>query len=583
MSTILTSYRVFIASPGGVQDERAAFREGLEEYNQNDGIHRGVHFAPIGWEDTLGGVGRPQSIIDQEIETCDYFVLLLWDRWGTPPDGSVGKFSSGTEAEFYLAMECLDNGQQPMREVLIFFKAVDPSKLSDAGPQLQKVLDFRRRIEEEKKHLHYTFDDLAAFSHRIRGHLARWVRDHEAGGTVEPSGKSDSPLDQPAHEMLETSLGISPLSRNQELISEAWSLASEGHSSEAEVAFATATTSGDDPEAFRNYGRFLVQVGRLGQAQVMFNRALTISKTQDDQVSAARTYGSLGNLLRIKGDLGGAEEMHRMALVINKRRGRSEGLASNYGNLGNILYTQGDLDGAEEMYRRALKIYERLGGMDGRLFIYPNLGNVLLTRGDLDSAEEMYREGLKLNEQIGNFVGIAGNSVNLGAVLQARGDLDGAEELYRKALEINERLGRLEGLANNYGNLGNVLQARGDLDGAEQLQRKALEFSERLGHPAGVAVDYGNLGEVLQARGDLDGAEELYRKALEINERLGRLEGMASDYKNLGNVLQVRGDLDGGEEMLRVALEIEERLGRPAEVAKVRSLIDGLRPGGSES
>ena len=86
----LKRYRVFIASPGGLPEERKAFRDVIQHYNEMDAMERGIVFTPVGWEITLGGVGRPQSLINEDVKKCDYFVLLLWDRWGSRPDLPVG-------------------------------------------------------------------------------------------------------------------------------------------------------------------------------------------------------------------------------------------------------------------------------------------------------------------------------------------------------------------------------------------------------------------------------------------------------------------------------------------------------------
>ncbi|HEV2126064.1 MAG TPA: DUF4062 domain-containing protein [Chloroflexota bacterium] len=152
----LKCYRVFIASPGGLQAERQAFREVVREYNEEEAVPRGVLFWPAGWEDTLGRVGRPQSIINEDVRSCDYFLLLLWDRWGSPPDVRSSEFSSGTEEEYHIAMECFADQDQPLRQIVMMFKAVDAQKLSDPGPQLQQVLEFKGRIEREKTHLFHT-------------------------------------------------------------------------------------------------------------------------------------------------------------------------------------------------------------------------------------------------------------------------------------------------------------------------------------------------------------------------------------------------------------------------------------------
>lgn len=150
MPTDLKCYRVFIASPGGLQDERRAFRDEINDYNDSEAIPRDVLFRPVGWEETLGGVGRPQSLINEDVRKCDFFVLMLWDRWGTAPAKEGSKFSCGTEEEFRVAMECFDDPDHPMKQLVLFFKGVEPKQLSDAGPELSKVLEFKETIEQER-------------------------------------------------------------------------------------------------------------------------------------------------------------------------------------------------------------------------------------------------------------------------------------------------------------------------------------------------------------------------------------------------------------------------------------------------
>ena len=181
MADRITRYKVFIASPGGLQQEREAFRDTIRAYNEEiDQQRRDLTFMPVGWEETLGGYGRPQSLINEDIIACDYFILLLWDRWGSPPD-TLGKsrYSSACEEEFALALECLGDPAKPMREVVIFFKAAAPAQLADPGSQLNQVLNFKRKLEREKTHLFTTFDETAAFQRQQRRHLANWVYAHE--------------------------------------------------------------------------------------------------------------------------------------------------------------------------------------------------------------------------------------------------------------------------------------------------------------------------------------------------------------------------------------------------------------------
>ena len=92
---------VFIASPGDLDEERKIARRVAEETNQNLAYRLGWEIDLRGWEDTLPTGSRPQSVINQDVEDCDVFLGLLWERWGQPT--GHGEFSSGFEEEFDIA------------------------------------------------------------------------------------------------------------------------------------------------------------------------------------------------------------------------------------------------------------------------------------------------------------------------------------------------------------------------------------------------------------------------------------------------------------------------------------------------
>src|SRR4051794_36182452 len=98
MPETLKAFRVFIATPGGLDAERRLFRKTLQEFNEDDAQERGATFIPVGWETTIGGVGRPQDLINEDVERSDFCVVVLWDRWGSPPSREgEGGYSAGTE------------------------------------------------------------------------------------------------------------------------------------------------------------------------------------------------------------------------------------------------------------------------------------------------------------------------------------------------------------------------------------------------------------------------------------------------------------------------------------------------------
>src|SRR3954452_17072547 len=142
---MLTQYRVFIGSPGGQDEERTCFHAKLTKFTAVHADERGVVFHPVGWQDTLPGVGRPQALINEDLKRCDYAVFVLHDRWGS---SSGGSYTSGTEEEWVLAEELYEKNK--IRNIILFFKAVDLRQMRDPGKQLEAVLSFKKRIEEGK-------------------------------------------------------------------------------------------------------------------------------------------------------------------------------------------------------------------------------------------------------------------------------------------------------------------------------------------------------------------------------------------------------------------------------------------------
>lgn len=88
--------RVFLASPGDLQTERLAATAVIEQFNKSWSDFSRYHVDLIRWEDTLPQYGRAQGIINQDLVTCELFVGMLWEQWGTPP-ATGNEYSSGFE------------------------------------------------------------------------------------------------------------------------------------------------------------------------------------------------------------------------------------------------------------------------------------------------------------------------------------------------------------------------------------------------------------------------------------------------------------------------------------------------------
>lgn len=571
----LRAFKIFIATPSGLENERKAFRDVVASYNESDANHRGVHFIPVGWEITLGGIGRPQALINEEIRKCDYFLLLLWDRWGSPPTvEGQGQYTSGTEEEYSVAWKCFADENKSMRQIVAFFKAVDTRQLSDPGEQLKKVLDFKRALENEKKILFDTFDEVSTFEKRLRCYLAQWVRDHEGGQTAKVINLPKSPQSPVSSFTVPNEASAKPISPNLEkLIDEAWKLADEGRLTDAEAKFAQAIIIGD-PIAFIGYGRFLIRIGRLQQAEFIFGRLRELAHLRNDQDLEATAYGNLGLIFETLGDLNQAERMLLKSLEIYERLGDYERTATSYGNLALISNTRGDLAKAEQMTKKSLELYKQFDNQRGMASQYGNLGLIFRTRGDLAQAENMFRKSLEICERLGDQKCMANQYGNLGLIFDERGNLVQAEQMHRQSLEIDKRLGDQEGIIANYNNLGLIFQKRGDLIEAEKLFRNALEISTQLGNQSRMASQFGNLGLIFRTQGDLAKAEQMFHKSLEISERLGDQEGVAKSYGNLGLIFESQGKHTDAREVWTKSRDLFSKIHIPQMVKKIQGWLD---------
>ena len=124
-------------------------------------------FHPVGWEDTIGGVGRPQGLINEDLRQCDYAVFVLHDKWGSP----TGSGHTSATAEEWAIAEELYNANK-IRDIALLFKDVDPGKLADPGDKLKPVLDFKKSIEDGRRYLFNTYATIEEFSDKLDGHLA---------------------------------------------------------------------------------------------------------------------------------------------------------------------------------------------------------------------------------------------------------------------------------------------------------------------------------------------------------------------------------------------------------------------------
>ncbi|HKS21497.1 MAG TPA: HEAT repeat domain-containing protein [Thermoanaerobaculia bacterium] len=182
----LGQYHVFLASPGDVGAERQYVRRFFDEYNRHTAHIWRARFEVVDWENYATiGIGRPQELITGQTlekyrESLALVIGIMGQRFGSP----TGKAESGTEEEFNWAMESHKASGFP--EIKWFFRRVDkldglsadPAEAIKALEQWQKVLSFRKRMQDMNNPVFYAeYPSSAGFAEVFERDLNQWLAD----------------------------------------------------------------------------------------------------------------------------------------------------------------------------------------------------------------------------------------------------------------------------------------------------------------------------------------------------------------------------------------------------------------------
>jgi len=129
-------YRVLIASPSDVEEEREIAVRVIQEWNDLYSYSRKVALLPLRWEThTAPEYGtRPQEVINRAIvDECDLLVGIFWTRIGSP----TGVADSGTIEE----IERVGKAGKP---IMLYFSKVeiDPDRID--LDQIEKLKVFKQ-------------------------------------------------------------------------------------------------------------------------------------------------------------------------------------------------------------------------------------------------------------------------------------------------------------------------------------------------------------------------------------------------------------------------------------------------------
>src|SRR5208337_1764022 len=161
MSYAARVFRILIASPSDVIEEREIAVRTIQEWNDLNSAERQLVLLPIRWETHAAPEygKRPQDVINRlVVDTCDLMVGIFWTRVGSPTEIA----ESGTIEE----IERVANKGKP---IMLYFSQAkqDPEKIDI--DQLSKLREFKKKTFPNA--LIQTYTGLIEFKDKLTKHL----------------------------------------------------------------------------------------------------------------------------------------------------------------------------------------------------------------------------------------------------------------------------------------------------------------------------------------------------------------------------------------------------------------------------
>jgi len=167
MAKLIKQFRLFIATPSDISEEKEIISQVVNEWNLNFGQSANVHIETTHWTThSYPEYGdRPQAIINKQIvEEADIIIGVFWTRFGSP----TGVANSGTEEEIKL-------GIKNNKKVMVYFSD-HPVSLSKVNyDEYQKIIQFKEEYKD--RGLYFSYTDSNDFRNMLRTHLSRIMND----------------------------------------------------------------------------------------------------------------------------------------------------------------------------------------------------------------------------------------------------------------------------------------------------------------------------------------------------------------------------------------------------------------------
>lgn len=160
-------YRVLIASPGDVTEERAIVREEIARWNAMHSESMKIVLLPTGWETdgTPDLRERGQAVINRQlVDNCDLLIGIFWTRIGTP----TPEADSGTVEE-------IERAAVEGKRCIVYFSDRPVSPSSVEQQQYERLQQYKKELNQ--RGLTCLYKDTSEFKEKVYRHITTAIQE----------------------------------------------------------------------------------------------------------------------------------------------------------------------------------------------------------------------------------------------------------------------------------------------------------------------------------------------------------------------------------------------------------------------
>jgi tetratricopeptide (TPR) repeat protein len=193
-------------------------------------------------------------------------------------------------------------------------------------------------------------------------------------------------------------------------------------------------------------GQMQYDLGYFAEASIIYENALSRSKSLQDNAGVAESLRKQGQLLRKNKDYEAALAKFGEALSISTVMNDKSSMAKTYNSMAILNFRTDDKDNALKNWLHALAIVEEFGDKPKISKYLNNIGIWYWKDDDYSKSIEYYQKSLLIKRELGDVRNIAKTLNNLGEVYFAMGDYTNSTKQFDESIEIKEKLKDDKGL-----------------------------------------------------------------------------------------------------------------------------------------